>query len=136
MTLSLLSSFLSLLYKARVVAKGYSQVKGIDSHEVFSLVVKHSSISALLALVEMEDIDVMITFLHGELDEEMYMNQPEGYEVIDKEDYVCRLERSLYSSKQSLRHLNRKFNSYMLAHNFEFNSYDSCVYMRSRVRGP
>ena len=61
------------IYKARVVAKGYSHVKGIDFHEVFSAVVKHSLIRALLALVAMEDLklhqlDVKTTFLHGDLE--------------------------------------------------------------------
>ena len=65
-------------YKARLVAKGYSQVQGIDFNDIFSPVVKHSSIRVLLELVamfdlELEHLDVKTTFLHGELDEQIYM---------------------------------------------------------------
>jgi hypothetical protein len=65
-------------YKARLVAKGYSQVEGIDFHEIFSPVVKLVSIRTVFALtallnLELEQLDVKTTFLHGDLDEEIYM---------------------------------------------------------------
>lgn len=74
-----LSSESHPIYKARVITKGYFQVEGIDFHGVFSPVVKHSSIRALLALMAMEDmelhkLDVKMTLLYGKLDEEIYMN--------------------------------------------------------------
>ncbi|KAG8473296.1 hypothetical protein CXB51_035427 [Gossypium anomalum] len=95
-------------YKARLVAKGYSQVPGVDFTDVFSPVVKHSSIRALLGIVamhdlELEQLDVKTTFLHGELEEDIYMQQPEGFTVSEKEDYVCLLKKSLYGLKQSPR---------------------------------
>ena len=67
-------------YKARLVAKGYGQIPGVDFTNVFSLVVKHSSIRALLGIVafhdyELEQLDVQIAFLHGELKEDIYMKQ-------------------------------------------------------------
>jgi hypothetical protein len=70
-------------YKARLVAKGYSQKEGIDFHEIFSPIVKLVSIRVVLALVslldlELEKLDVKTTFLHGYLDEEIYMEQPKG----------------------------------------------------------
>ena len=66
-------------YKARLVAKGYSQISGIDFNDVFSPVVKHSSIRALLNIVamrdyELEQLDVKTVFLHGELEEDIYMD--------------------------------------------------------------
>ncbi|KAG8480907.1 hypothetical protein CXB51_025473 [Gossypium anomalum] len=78
-------------YKARLVAKGYSQVPGVDFTDVFSPVVKHSSIRALLGIVamhelELEQLDVKTAFLHGELEEDIYMQQPEGFTVSEKED--------------------------------------------------
>ena len=75
------------------VAKGYSQILGIDYNDVFFLVVKHSSIRTLLSIVaihdyELEQLDVKTTFLHGELEEDIYMNQPEGF-VIPGKKTLC-----------------------------------------------
>ncbi|KAK1685888.1 hypothetical protein QYE76_046736 [Lolium multiflorum] len=73
-------------FKARLVAKGFSQIPGIDYNDVFSPVVKHSSIRAFFGIVAMHDLelerlDVKTAFLHGELEEEIYMDQPEGFVV-------------------------------------------------------
>jgi len=98
----------SLRYKARLVAKGYSKVQGVDFNEVFSPVVKYTSIRVLLSLVAIKDLvleqlDVKTAFLHGDLEEQIYMKQPEGFEVVGKENYVCLLKKSLYGLKQSPR---------------------------------
>ncbi|KAH9679582.1 Integrase catalytic domain-containing protein [Citrus sinensis] len=82
-------------YKARLVAKGFAQKEGIDYNEVFSPVVKHTSIRILLALVaeyelELTQLDVKMAFLHGDLEEEIYMIQPYGFRVAEKENHVCR----------------------------------------------
>eukprot|EP00253_Pinus_taeda_P034279 PITA_34279 len=71
-------------YKARLVAKGYSQVSRIDFGDIFSLIAKVTSIRLLLSVVvafdfEVEQMDVKIAFLHGDLEEEIYMKQPEGF---------------------------------------------------------
>lgn len=91
-------------YKARLVAKGYAQKEGIDYNEVFSPVVKHSSIRILLALVAQYDLDlvqldVKTAFLHGDLEEEIYMTQTSGFKVAGREDCVCKLKKSLYGLK-------------------------------------
>jgi hypothetical protein len=70
-------------FKAMLVAKGFSQILGIDYNDVFSLVVKRSSICAFFGIVDMcdlefEKLDVKTAFLHGELEEDIYMDQPEG----------------------------------------------------------
>lgn len=106
-------------YKARLVAKGYSQIPGVDFTNVFSPVVKHSSIRSLLGIVvmhdfELEQLDVKTAFLHGELEEDIYMHQPEGFVVPGKEDYVCLLKRSLYGLKQSPRQWYKRFDSFMI----------------------
>ncbi|GKA23616.1 retrovirus-related pol polyprotein from transposon TNT 1-94 [Tanacetum coccineum] len=95
-------------YKARLVVKGFSQKKGIDFDEIFSPVVKMGSIRVVLGLaasldLEVEQMDVKTAFLHGDLDKEIYMEQPEGFQVKGKEDYVCRLQKSLYGLKQAPR---------------------------------
>ncbi|WP_374695589.1 reverse transcriptase domain-containing protein [Areca yellow leaf disease phytoplasma] len=86
------------------VAKGYSQRKGVDYTEVFFSMVCHTSIRVLLSLVvehdmELEQMDVKIAFLHGSLDEKIYMKQPDGFIEIGQEDKVCLPWRSLYGSK-------------------------------------
>ena len=70
-------------FKARLVAKGYSQRHGIDYDEVFLVVVRHTSIRVVLALVahqnlELEQLDVKTAFLHGNLEEEIFMEQTRG----------------------------------------------------------
>ncbi|KAL1181166.1 hypothetical protein V6Z11_A02G029800 [Gossypium hirsutum] len=95
-------------YKSRLVAKGYNKIPGVDFTNVFSPVVKHSSIRALLGIMamhdlELEQLDVKTIFFHGELEADSYMQQPEGFTVSEKEDYVCLLKKSLYGLKQSPR---------------------------------
>ncbi|KAL5757095.1 hypothetical protein ACOSQ2_021841 [Xanthoceras sorbifolium] len=127
-------------YKARLVAKGYSQVHGVDFNDVFSPVVKHSSIRVLLALVamhnlELEQLDVKTAFLHGELEETIYMQQPEGFEIEGKKDHVCLLKKSLYGLKQSPRQWYKRFDSFMIGHGYSRSQYDSCVYFRKLKDG-
>ncbi|GJU35103.1 retrovirus-related pol polyprotein from transposon TNT 1-94 [Tanacetum coccineum] len=92
------------IFKATFGAKGYSQKEGIDYNEIFSPVVRHTSIRVLLSLVEhheLEQLDVKTAFLHGDLVEEIYMSQPEGFVVQGKEDYDCKLPK--YLSKGTVR---------------------------------
>jgi hypothetical protein len=88
-------------YKARLVVKGFAQNKGIDFAEIFSLIVKMTSIRTILNIVaveyfHLEQLDVKKKkIIHGDLEEEIYMQQPQGYEVKGKENLVCRLKKSL-----------------------------------------
>ena len=89
-----------ITYKARLVAKGYRQKKGIDYDETFSLVAILKSIIILLAITthcdyEIWKIDVKTTFLNGNLIEEVYMTQPEGF-ISENGSKVCKLQRSIY----------------------------------------
>ena len=73
-------------YKAQLVAKGYTQREGVDYTDVFSPVIKYKTIRLVLALVaqfdwDLEKMDVTTAFLHGELEDEIYMNQPQGFEI-------------------------------------------------------
>lgn len=120
-------------FKSRLVAKGYSQVKGIDYNEVFAPLVKHVSIRLILSLVVKEDLhleqlDVKTAFLNGTLEEEIYMEQPESYEVKGK-DMVCLLKKPLYGLKQALRQWNKRFDSFMKQQGFRQSPYDQCVYI-------
>ncbi|KAM1048568.1 hypothetical protein ACFX14_027616 [Malus domestica] len=106
-------------YKARLVVKGFGQKKGVDFDEIFSPVVKMTSIRVILGMaasmdLELEQLDVKTAFLHGNLEEEIYMEQPKGFEVKGKETLVCKLKKSLYGLKQAPRQWNKKFNSFMM----------------------
>ena len=95
-------------WKSWLVAKGYSQVEGIDFGEIFSPVAKLTSIIFMLSIVaafdfEIEQMDVKTTFLHEDLEEEIFMKQPEGYAMKGKKELVCKLKKSLYGLKQSPR---------------------------------
>eukprot|EP00253_Pinus_taeda_P026021 PITA_26021 len=123
-------------YKARLVAKGYSRVEGIDFHEIFSPVVKLVSIHTVLALttllnLELEQLDVKTTFLHGDLNEEIYMEQPKVFVRGRSRRLVCKLRKSLYGLRQSPRQWYKKFDSFMVSQNFIRSEYDHCVYFKS-----
>jgi Reverse transcriptase (RNA-dependent DNA polymerase) len=90
-----------------LVAKGYSQVHGVDCEETFAPVVKFTSVRILLAIValldlELHQMDVVTAFLKCELNEELFMEQPEAFGVEDSSK-VCKLVKSLYGSKQAPR---------------------------------
>ncbi|WVZ05356.1 hypothetical protein V8G54_018702 [Vigna mungo] len=118
------------MYKARLVAKGFTQIEGVDYHEIFAPVVKHCSVRVLMAIVahcnlHLEQLDVRTTFLHGDLEETIYMKQPDGFAVDDR---VCLLQKSLYGLKQSPRQWYRKFDDFLIKLNFKRCNYDDCVY--------
>jgi len=127
-------------FKARLVAKGYFQKEGIDYQEIFSPVVKHVSIRFFLSMVtyfdmELQQMDVKTAFLHGFLDETIYMEPPEGYVDEKNPEKVCLLQRSLYGLKQSPMQWNTRFNEFMEDHDYKWRSYDSCVYFKKFTDG-
>ena len=94
-------------YKGWVITKGYSQHPGFDFKETFALTVRYSTIHTTLAIAALEDlelrsVDISHAYLNGTLEEEIYMQQPEGFEV-GGPDYVCRLKKLLYGLKQAGR---------------------------------
>ena len=80
--------------------------------------------------MELEQMDVKTTFLHGELDQVLYMEQPEGFEVNPEKDKVCLLKKSLYGLKQAPRQWNKKFHAFMMSLQFARSEHDSCVYVK------
>src|SRR5579859_8019846 len=108
---------------------------GIDYLDTYALVVKLASIRILLAIaaihgLEIHQMDVVTAFLAGNLEEEIYMEQPEGFELGSKEeDLVCRLRKSLYGLKQAPRVWNQKIRSFLKSIGFDQTYSDPCVYI-------
>jgi hypothetical protein len=118
-------------YKARLVAKGFSQKYGIDFEETFAQVIRYESVRMLLAIAAYEDLeiyqfDVRTAFLHGELKEEIYMHQPEGFS--DGTNRVCLLKKGLYGLKQAPKAWNDKFHDFLSSHGLKRSAADYCLY--------
>jgi hypothetical protein len=125
-------------YKARLVAKGYSQRKGIDFTETFAPVVRYDSIRAVLAVaahlnLEITQFDVKTAFLHGDLKEEIYMDQPEEFE--DGTDRVCRLVKGLYGLKQPPRAWNEKLHNFFAQQGLARSEADHSLYYGCDSKG-
>jgi hypothetical protein len=95
-------------YKARFVAKGFSQVEGVDYDEIFSPVARYTSICTIIALVasmgwKLHQMDVKTVFLNGEIEEEVYVKQLEGFAIHNEKSHVCRLKKDFYGLMQAPR---------------------------------
>ena len=127
-------------FRARLVAKGFTQVQGIDYDETFSPVARFESLRLLLALAALEDweihqMDVKSAFLNGLLDEEIYMEQPQGFVASGQSDKVCLLKKAIYGLKQASRAWNLQFNSVLLDLGFKRTHSDAGVYHRLDAGG-
>jgi hypothetical protein len=96
-------------YKARFMARGFSQKERIYYEEIFALVARYSSIRTTLAIAaimkcKIHQMDVKTPFLNGVVEEEVYVELPQGFETHDRQTHVCRLKKSLYGLKQAPRH--------------------------------
>ncbi len=95
-------------YKARLVTKGYAQTYGIDYEETYSPVAKMTTVRAIIAMAtakrwSLHQMNVNNAFLHGDLQEEVYMEQPPGYVDQTHRSLICRLKKALYGLKQAPR---------------------------------
>ncbi|KAL0448531.1 UNVERIFIED_CONTAM: Retrovirus-related Pol polyprotein from transposon RE2 [Sesamum latifolium] len=122
-------------FKARLVAKGYTQRPGVDFEETYSPVAMAKSIRILLAIAawydyEIWQMDVKTAFLNGFVEEEIFMDQPEGFTIVREEQKVCRLQRSIYGLKQASRSWNTRFDEVIRGYNFIKNDCDPCIYKK------
>jgi hypothetical protein len=125
-------------YRARLVARGHKQRHGIDYDEVFAPVAKPETTRLLLAYaaahdLEIEQVDVRTAFLYGDLQEEIYMEQPQGYDF--GRDMVWKLRKSLYGLKQAARAWHETLRTKLVEAGFRPADADASLFMRSSVSG-
>ncbi|KAE8667231.1 tir-nbs resistance protein [Hibiscus syriacus] len=125
-------------YKARLVARGFSQQYGLDYDETFSPVAKLTTVRVLLALAANKDwnlwqMDVKNAFLHGELDREIYMTQP--IQSQDHPEYVCKLRKALYGLKQAPRAWYGKIAEFLTKSGYSVTPADSSLFVKDNEVG-
>ena len=126
-------------FKMRLVARGFRQVFGLDYNETFAPVGKYTTARALLAVAtareyEIHQMDISNAFLHGDLEEEVYMTQPEGFE--DGTNKVLKLKKSLYGLKQSPRCWNKALHQVLIDNHFKQSSADPSLYVLHNKKDP
>ncbi|GKE70527.1 retrotransposon protein, putative, ty1-copia subclass [Tanacetum coccineum] len=124
------------IYKARLVAKGFTQTYGVDYEETFSPVADIRAIRILIAIAayydyEIWQLDVKTAFLNGFLEEEIYMEQPEGFIDSNHPSKVCKLQRSIYGLKQASRSWNKRFDEEIKRFGIHQNFDEPCVYQKA-----
>ncbi|KAJ9556962.1 hypothetical protein OSB04_011576 [Centaurea solstitialis] len=122
-------------FKARLAAKGFTQTHGIDYDETFSPVAMLKSIRILMAIsayfnYEIWQMDVKTTFLNRKLTEDVYMEQPEGFEDPKNPNKVCKLLKSIYGLKQASRSWNLHFDERIKEFGFAKSEFEPCVYTK------
>ena len=121
-------------YKARLVAKGFSQKPGADYGDIWAPVSQYKTLRCLLAFVaatglELHQLDIKTAFLNGDIDEELYMMQPPGYQRAG-DSRACRLRRALYGLKQASRAWHLKLKEFLAKAGFQASDADPCLFLK------
>jgi hypothetical protein len=122
-------------YKARFVTCGFSQKEGIDYEKTFTPMARYTSIRTIIALVakmkwNLHQMDVKTTFLNGVIEEEVYIEQPQGFEVKDRKSHVCRMKKALYGLKQDPRAWYGRIDSFLTRLGSTKSKADSNLYFK------
>jgi hypothetical protein len=123
-------------YKARLVARGFTQQEGIDYSETFSPVIKQATVRLVFSIAvscgwKIHQLDIHNTFLNGVLDEEVYMKQPPGFVDYALPSHVCRLHKSLYGLKQAPQAWYTRLNDFLLSIGFRASKVDTSLFIFS-----
>ncbi|KAK9055823.1 hypothetical protein SSX86_026908 [Deinandra increscens subsp. villosa] len=124
-------------HKARLVAQGFSQVPGVDFSHTFSPVVKAATVRIVLTLAvtnkwHMHQLDVNNAFLHGKLNETIYMEQPHGFVDASKPNHVCKLNKALYGLKQAPRAWFHRLSIFLKSYGFVCSQADPSLFIFNR----
>jgi hypothetical protein len=122
-------------FKASLVAKWFRQSKDIDYFDTYAPVARISSIRTLVSLasiynLEIHQMDVKTTFLNGYLDEEVYMEQLEGFIILGQENKVCKLVKSSHGLKQAPKQWHERFDNVIISYGCRLNEANKCIYFR------
>jgi len=126
----------SLKHKARLVTRGFQQKYGVDYEETYAPVVKFCTLRMLFAMVvhhqlHCDQMDVKTAFLYGELEQDIYMEQPEGFVDPKRPGHVCKLQKALYGLKQAPRQWHAKIDAFLIDElHFQSSPYDPCLYVQ------
>ena len=123
-------------FKARLVAKGFKKKAYLNFFDTFSPVTRITYIRLLIAIatifyLKIHQMDVKIVFLNWDLEEEIHMDQTEGFVELGQESKVCKLTKSLYDLKQAPKQWHEKFDSCMIENDYKSNECDKCIYSKS-----
>jgi hypothetical protein len=122
-------------YKEIFVAHGFSQKEGIDYEDTFTPIARYTSIRTIIALAakmkwKLHQMDMKTTFLNGVIKEEVYIEQPQGFEVENRKSHVCKLKKALYGLKQAPRAWYGQIDSFLTSLGFTNSKEDSDLYFK------
>jgi hypothetical protein len=120
-------------YKAQFAARGFSQVEGVDYDETFAPVARYTSIGAVIYIAtkmgwKIHQMDMKTAFMNGLIEEEVYIEQPQGFEVHGRDSHVCRLKKALYGLKQAPKAWYSRIDTYLQQMGFEKSEADPNLY--------
>ena len=126
-------------FKARYVAKGFKQIEGIEYSDTFAPTSKPETFKILLALSAIENfflkqMDVKSAYLHPKIDEEVYLEQPKGFEKLDSNGnkLVCKLKKSIYGLKQAAKNWYQELSNFLIQQGFEKSKLDYCLFLKNK----